>query len=1494
MGFLQIFIIALLASCAHGSNQEDYVVLVPKIIRPGLTANIQYNTRGSSQYSSVVTEISQNNQKKFSSNHSFTPGKVFDAPLSVPSDLRPGAAQIRVAFQLVNPSAPEIVSYGQVTVVSKSVSIFIQTDKAQYKPSQTVNFRVVVIDSKMMPYRGSCDIAIKDPEGNKIKQWNSVKLESGTLTLNLELSDQPVLGDWTIRAVTNKGEAVEKKVTVAKYVLPKFEVNIDAPSFMLVKDSQLKVTVEAKYTFGKGVDGTAIVTMKNNHGGQSIELKDLSLVDGKVEALFTKQLLDQMSLFRTGDKLKITANVTEKLTGIQRKDTSELTIYNYAEKLEFLASSPSTFKPGLTYRAYLSLTQVDGGIVLQPKQANVNLAFKSVAKDSSIGGFWHYPRYITNSKDVTVNFSSNGLAELLVDVPAGTDSTTIYAKYDNKVGVTASKTIKQTKSQNSNFLQLSLDTLKPKANSAATFTLSTTKSNQIIDYQIWARGSMITSGSIIVDTKSSFSVGMQAEMAPSARILAYAVVDGELLVDSLNFNVEGAFDRNKVAVSYSKESAQPGESVDVQVTAVSGSMVGLLAVDQSVLLLAGGNDITQADVVSQLQSYDTVSKPVGFFWYPYVTSGEDTKKLLDNSGLLALTSAKVYEAEPTGGFGDIWRIRPLVHLNGFANEAFAKGALAPRLIEKQRPPPTGTAPSKTTNSESVSVRKVFPESWLWSNVTSVPPIAPMDAMRPNNPPPTDAAPPTGAAPPRAGNPEIVRKVFPESWLWSNVTSVNGQVVVTTTVPDTITSWVASAFAVSDIAGLGVSPETAKMRVFRPFFVSLNLPYSVVRGEQLVLQAIVFNYLDRDANVTVTLPESDEYRSIVIDVSGSTRNVKRQEAVTVLAVANRGTTISFPIVPVTIGSMKVKVTATTPGAADAVQRVLLVEAEGVQKEYNQAVLINLSNSSLFTETLAIDLPSNVVSDSVRVEFSLIGDVMGTALTGLDKLIRMPYGCGEQNMLNFAPTIFVTEYLMQTNQLTAETKTKSLGFMEKGYQRELTYQREDGSFSAFGQSDRSGSMWLTAFVVKSFQQAKSFIFVDEEIISKAVGWIIRRQNSDGSFPEPGRILHKGMTGGGASSDVTLTAFVLIAISDIPQTSSAASANLARAQKKAQIYLDSHVSALSDPYSLALTSYALFKAGSSNVDRAFLPLEMLAKHEGGMQYWHQPQPTPATNSKAWRAPHQQGRAIDIELAGYVLQLVTERSGVTEAMPILKWISSQRNSNGGFSSTQDTVVALQALAKYAKVAFGSSNMTVDVAAAGQTNSYSFSSSNALLLQSRVLDADTKSVSISASGSGVALAQVSVSYNVEAYEQEPAFDTVATIIRESDNRITVRVCTRWLLGGTTGMAVKEIGIPSGFTADIEALEMERYDGVKRIEEGDRKVILYFDELTSEEKCVEVNADRTGLVAKARPVAVKVYDYYEPENQQTIFYSSSRLGNINICDVCGDNCEGCFSYWKRK
>jgi len=68
------------------------------------------------------------------------------------------------------------------------------------------------------------------------------------------------------------------------------------------------------------------------------------------------------------------------------------------------------------------------------------------------------------------------------------------------------------------------------------------------------------------------------------------------------------------------------------------------------------------------------------------------------------------------------------------------------------------------------------------------------------------------------------------------------------VPDTITSWYASAFGMSKTAGLGIA-NAVNLRVFQPFFISLNLPYSVIRGEKVMVPAVIFSYLD-EACLTV--------------------------------------------------------------------------------------------------------------------------------------------------------------------------------------------------------------------------------------------------------------------------------------------------------------------------------------------------------------------------------------------------------------------------------------------------------------------------------------------------------------------------------------------------------------------------------------------------------------------------------------------------------------------
>lgn len=60
----------------------------------------------------------------------------------------------------------------------------------------------------------------------------------------------------------------------------------------------------------------------------------------------------------------------------------------------------------------------------------------------------------------------------------------------------------------------------------------------------------------------------------------------------------------------------------------------------------------------------------------------------------------------------------------------------------------------------------------------------------------------------------------------------------------------------------------------------------------------------------------------------------------------------------------------------------------------------------------------------------GDLMGPTVNGLDKLLRMPTGCGEQTMIGLAPDVFVTNYLTATNQLTGEVEEKAINFMESG--------------------------------------------------------------------------------------------------------------------------------------------------------------------------------------------------------------------------------------------------------------------------------------------------------------------------------------------------------------------------------------------------------------------------------------------------------------------------------
>lgn len=56
-----------------------------------------------------------------------------------------------------------------------------------------------------------------------------------------------------------------------------------------------------------------------------------------------------------------------------------------------------------------------------------------------------------------------------------------------------------------------------------------------------------------------------------------------------------------------------------------------------------------------------------------------------------------------------------------------------------------------------------------------------------------------------------------------------------------------------------------MQVFRPFFIQLNLPYSVIRGEVVAIQAVIFNYMNKEITAELTFENIGDFQFVDNDV-----------------------------------------------------------------------------------------------------------------------------------------------------------------------------------------------------------------------------------------------------------------------------------------------------------------------------------------------------------------------------------------------------------------------------------------------------------------------------------------------------------------------------------------------------------------------------------------------------------------------------------------------------
>ncbi|KAJ7316257.1 hypothetical protein JRQ81_002419 [Phrynocephalus forsythii] len=1437
---LCFFLVAFLFHLSTAEPPElQYVLIVPAVVRSGisneacvhllnlnttisLNVTLEYNTESYTLWKGTVIP------DHFSQCFSFTV---------------PPAASDPLAFIVLSAEGSSVNIYERRSVAIQNIStaLFMQTDKPVYKPGQTMKFRVVTLDSDFKPVNKMYPlIYIQDPQGNRIAQWLNQTPSYGILQLELQIVQDTNLGNYQITVHDNDkpSYSTSQSFSVEEYVLQKFDVKLKAPQRLSPFDEEFEVEICAGYTYGKPVQGRVHLRVCRKQyyhprcNGDSNGICEVIRTELGKDGCVSKMISTKaFHFYRNPDNncyfyasLHVEGVVTENGTGIQISSTSYISIYQTRTTVTF-EKIDSYFKRGIPFTGEVRLRDEDDMPIAD------GIVFLEL--DGEI-----LTNYTTNKNGIAqFSIETSNLFEARYKLRAfyQPDQCTDYGWLDT-YQPEAIHYIQRFYSGSDSFMKIEpvLEELPCGQQRSITvhYILSKeqykdTQTTTVYFYHVLvAKGKIFKGGVQQVRLKSgkhstfSITINIDEKLAPRARLLVYSLQPHcDLIADSIFFQVEKCF-RNKVSLQFSDNQVLPASDVSLLLTATNNSFCALRGVDKSVELLRPGAQLSPEHVYNQMPYLDLWG-----YNYMGINLEDDPKEPcieLRNTFFNGLYHVPV-NVTNDGNVRDI--------LENMGLKAFMKCSLRKPFVCQ------GDYECKKISSDD------YP-----------------DAM------PLEKAVGFGAS---ADNLiETVRTYFPETWIWDTVfINSSGEASLSYIVPDTITEWKVSAFCVQDSDGFGMS-KAASLITFQPFFVDPKLPYSTIRGEEFLFISNIFNYQNNCIEITASLEESSDFKAEKLSPDNSVTRI----------CPNETKSYTWRITPQKLGTVNFTVTAEakagelTVGRRDTVVLPLLVEPEGVKKEETQSSLICVKGTKV-SEQLTLTLPENLVEGSTRVSVSVLGDIMGTAMQITENFLQMPYGCGEQNLAMFLSNLIVFNYLENTKQITKEKKNKIVGHLTGGYQRQLSYRLLDGSFSTFGSRDAEGNLWLTALVYKAFAQSKSKIYIDDNVLNQALLWISSKQEADGCF-QPDRTIYNNALMDGTDYRLIITAFV---------TSSLLESGILQSNPVVRRGL-SCLAAISDgglenTFENALLAYTYRVAGEvENQKRILDDLLQTATRTGGFVFWEREKRPPGEKPSSFylRAP-----SAEIAMTSYILMAWLNQANYSQEdlvffSQIARWIVGQQNSYGGFSSTQDTPVALQALAQFGILTFTKdAQNTVIVTGAGGSfkKIFQVNSDNSVLLQQIALPSAQGNYSVEVNGSGCVYTQTTLKYNVILPASASGFALAVQTRNASCGggfppRFDVVVTTSYTgERNISNMAIIDMKLLSGFAADQSSLQ-KLHDKVMRTESKNDHLFFYLAYVSAKNTTFSLTLEQTHPVSKSKPAQVTIYDYYETDESAQTEYNT--------------------------
>ncbi|XP_055836830.1 CD109 antigen-like [Episyrphus balteatus] len=1508
------------------SKQATHFIVASKLVRPGIIYKVSVSILEAKHPITVHASISHNGVEISGDTKEVKKGIPENLLMRIPTSSTDGDYKLRVKGFYANIHPSENLAFLNETNLSfsqRSLTIFVEMDKPFYRQGDSVRFRTIPISTELKGYDKAIDVFMLDPQKRVLRRWLSRLSYLGSVSLEYKLSDQPVFGEWTVRVVA-QGQVEESPFFVEEYYQTRFEVNVTMPESFLISKQFIAGKVMANFTSGAPVKGNLTLRAilapigsidyralneQYRVGRTSKSILNASLEDVK-EHTFTfdekwpfwlskpdsgENLLPYLRYFNgtydfqlpltqlqemtknlDGMELLIIATVGERFYNEIISGYSLTRLYSPTLKAAFLGGQVQVFKPCIAFTAHIVVENQDESPLGKEFLDNTEMIVTGSIQSKS--GAQEYPlQKLQMSKTV-------GIWDLKIDLLTDMDlekeflsgvlTMKLEASYRD---VKAELLLITHHSPRNQFIGVTTSTEDPEVGEYIIFHIRTNFFVRSFNYLIVSKGVVILSDEETMEEGShTMAVTLCAEMAPVATIIVWKVTQqGQVVADSLSFPVNG-LSRNNFNLHINNRKSRTGERVEVAVYGEPGSFVGLSAIDNT---LKG--DLNKMQILEKMTTFDGRGSGIHshtFFGlqdklvsYSATSFGIDPNRTFELCDLLIFTDAEVPRKwEPAWSFYD-----------------------------------SDVKDQEQNKSELMSYRK----------------------YRFNR----------------------VQRHYDNVWLWKDVNiGPHGRFIFTVSVPDGPAYWMVTAFSVSPSRGFGIVDKPVQYIGEQPFYINVEMPLESRQGEQVGIRVTVFNYRCSAIEATVVLHASHEYKFVHVEEDGvvaayNPRTSFGEQQFFVYLEAQSSSIVYVPIVPTRLGEIDVTIHAATLLGTDQVTRRLKVEPDGLPQYRHQSILLDLSNRAYLFQYMHLNItetpiiPYQVdryfVYGSNSAKISVVGDVVGpifpTMPVNATSLLNLPMECAEQNAFSFAVNLYTVMYMRLINQRNKTIEKNAFHHLNIAYQRQLSFMRDDGSFSLFRSdwNNSESSVWLTAYCVRTFQEAafyewENYIYIDPTVIENGIVWLLQHQGPEGGFFEVTWLPDRKMNHSNiANRNISLTAHVLITLATVKDLSGSLGARVVLAQQRALYWIERNMQLLEktpEAYDVAITAYALQLCKAPIAEHAFAILRKHAKTIGEYIYWGRDNlsspPSKIENQKYFSLPRlpYEFDSMNIETTAYALLVYVQRR---EFMvdPIVKWLNAQRLTDGGWASTQDTGAALKALIEYTVYTRirDVSALSISLEATSlqdQTKSLFIDDSNLAQLQSVDIPNAWGTVKVQAKGTGYAILQLHVQYNVDNPKFQtkppvPAFSLQTNALFQGRNHshISYECCQSWTHlneSERSGMAILDVTIPTGYYIQQQKLDSyvlgKSVRNLRRAKFMEKKIVFYFDYLDNTDICLNFTVERWFPVANmSRYLPIRVYDYYAPERFNETIFDALPTYLLNICEVCGSSqCPYCIIYSK--